>query len=132
MDCKKIIIPDSVESIGICAFMSLHSIRELEIGSGIKKMGASAFSNCHNLKTVIIHDGAKVIGDKAFRECSKLEATYVPVSMKKIGKDAFPDNYNLKIVTDFKSTAAKYARNHGIDLVEPDPDDYLPVVISDD
>lgn len=91
-------------------------------------MGASAFSNCHNLKTVIIHDGAKVIGDKAFRECSKLEAIYVPVSMKKIGKDAFPDNYNLKIVTDFKSTAAKYARNHGIDLVEPDPDESRTIV----
>ena len=132
MDCKELIIPDSVETIGICAFMTLHSVRELEIGSGIKKMGASAFSNCHNLKTVIIHDGAKMIGDKAFKECSKLEAIYVPVSVKKIGNDAFPDNYNLKIVTDFKSTAAKYARNHGIDLVAPDPDDYLPVIISDD
>ena len=117
-NCKTIIIPDSVEEIGEGAF-SYNSLESLEIGTGIKKMGRLAFSNCEYLKHVFIYDGTKVIGDEAFDNCIRLETISIPTSVTKIGRNVFRGNYTVKIITEPKSAAAKYAIKNNLEVVEP-------------
>lgn len=50
---QKVVLPDSVESIGRFAFYSCVSLKEIKIPSGIRYIGESAFKACESLQTKI-------------------------------------------------------------------------------
>ena len=62
---KKVVIPDSVNSIGDSAFAFCPSLIEIAIPDSATRIGDHAFESCWNLGEIIIPDGVK-IGTDAF------------------------------------------------------------------
>ncbi len=53
-DVTSIIIPDSVTSIGMYAFLSCYSLAEIYLGSNVSEIEESAFSFCSNLTNISV------------------------------------------------------------------------------
>jgi len=89
LGCKNTIIPNSVTSIGECAFGGCVGLTEIIIPKGVTSIGASAFSNCTNLTQIVIPNGVTSIGDVAFNQCYNLAIVVIPNSVTTIGEGAF-------------------------------------------
>ena len=100
---KKIVLPDSLETIGM-----------------------RAFSNCTNLESVTFGKTIQSVGDEAFVKCEKLLKLTIPKSMQSIGKKAFGYTYttnekDLKKIDGVKidclkgSAIEKYCMNSDIE-----------------
>lgn len=50
-----IILPNSVEEIGWCAFMNLDKLESVTVGSGLKNIGMNAFAKCKELADLYIY-----------------------------------------------------------------------------
>ena len=110
----KLILPDTITSIGEKAFMNCTSLKDVTIPSGVSvlsdyifagcknlqffaspdgitSIGKNAFDGCSNLVSVILSKNLKTIGDEAFRSCIKLPNIFIPRSVTSIGYDAFYD-----------------------------------------
>ena len=69
-------IPDSVTSIGHCAFEDCASLTSVTIPDSVTSIGAEAFYNCKSLTSVTIPDSVTSIGDYAFEGCRSLTDVY--------------------------------------------------------
>lgn len=56
---KSITFPQSLETIGECAFRACDSLTFLEIPANVKSIGTDAISYCYHLKKAIIHCSGK-------------------------------------------------------------------------
>ena len=97
--CRQTIIPNSVESIGECAFYGCTSLTSVTIPNSVKSIGDYAFSYCTSLTSVTIPNSVKSIGECAFRGCTSLTSVTIPNSVESIGYDAFSDCTSLTSVT---------------------------------
>ena len=52
-DVKRVIVPNSVESIGECAFVYCESLASIEIPSSVKSIGKWAFAMCTGLRELV-------------------------------------------------------------------------------
>ena len=73
----KVIIPETVESIGECAFKYCTSVESVVIPEGVKSIGRKAFEYCLNLKEIVISYTVEYIGSDAFSNCLKRECICV-------------------------------------------------------
>jgi serine/threonine protein kinase len=96
---KKIIIPDSVTSIGDSAFMWCKSLHSVTIPDSVTSIGDSAFRWCKSLHSVTIPDSVTSIGDGAFADCYSLHSIAIPDSVTSIGAEAFSFCSSLQSVT---------------------------------
>lgn len=69
---KKVVIPETVTTIGGNAFEGCNSLTDIELPAGLKEIGYDAFSDCSNLKSVTILESVTRIGNDAFNKCDKL------------------------------------------------------------
>ena len=67
-----LVIPDSVTSIGSCAFYYCTGLTNITISDGVTSIGDSAFYYCTGLTSITISDSVTSIGDMAFSGCSGL------------------------------------------------------------
>lgn len=67
---KSVVIPDSVTSIGVCAFYECDSLTSVTIGNSVTSIGAEAFCICSSLTSVTIPDSVTSIGERAFYGCN--------------------------------------------------------------
>ena len=65
-------IPDSVKSIGDCAFQNCSGLTSLTIGNAVSTIGGNAFSNCSGLTSLTIGNAVSTIGSSAFSNCTGL------------------------------------------------------------
>ena len=75
MNCSSltsITIPDSVTSIGYCAFSSCDSLTSVVIEDGVTSIGENAFAWCASLTSIEIPSSVTSIGEHAFYECTSL------------------------------------------------------------
>lgn len=111
--CKYItdvILPESLEEIGIRAFYACRSLGSIKMTS-VKKVSDDAFFGCDNLIEVDLGDSLEALGMQAFFGCGALKSVSLPSTLtelksstfcgcsslvtvelggvKKIGKDAF-------------------------------------------
>ncbi len=86
---KEIVIPDSVKQIGVSAFSDCTSLERAVISNGIATVGAFMFRNCYSLTDVVIPDGITRIDTGAFRHCKKLKSVIIPDSVREICSEAF-------------------------------------------
>ncbi|MDE5671366.1 MAG: leucine-rich repeat protein, partial [Eubacterium sp.] len=87
--CKNTIIPDSVTSIGSCAFLNCTDLASIVIPSSVKSIERQAFYGCTGLTSITIPEGVASIGDYAFHNCTGLKSVKIPSSMTEIGEDVF-------------------------------------------
>lgn len=52
---EKIILPDSVKSIGSSCFYNCWNLKQVEMGSLVQEFGSGCFMNCGSLKRIIIN-----------------------------------------------------------------------------
>ena len=92
-------IPDSVTSIGACAFYNCSRLTSVVIGNGVTSIGDSAFYNCSGLASVTIPDSVTSIGSSVFYGCSGLTSVTIGNGVTDIGDRAFEGCCNLTSVT---------------------------------
>ena len=92
-------IPNSVKSIGVCAFDYCTSLTSITIPNSVTEIGESAFYNCSSLTSVTIPDSVTTIGEYAFWECSGLTSAIIGNSVTIIGGFAFYNCSGLTSVT---------------------------------
>lgn len=112
----KVIIPPSVEKIGIRAFFGCDKLKTVEGMSGLKEIEASAFEisgvdpmktdyyfsgivfGGNNGKEICVADGTRIVANEAFRY-SSAKSIQLPEGLKVIGELAFADNVFLEAIT---------------------------------
>lgn len=69
-------IPQSVTSMGFCAFSNCYNLTIVNIPDSITYISQSVFWNCDNLTSVIISNNVTEVSNGAFSYCTKLEFVY--------------------------------------------------------
>ena len=93
---KSIHIPESVKSIGRCAFYHCSELKEICLPSGLNYIPDSVFCRCQNLTEAIISDNVEYIGYAVFDNCENLTFVHLPASICEIGFYLFRDCDNLR------------------------------------
>ena len=99
LGCKNTNIPNSVTSIGNCAFGGCTGLTSIDIPNSITSIGDGAFIGCSGLTSVTIPNSVISIGDYAFSECYSLTSVTIPNSVTSIGNQAFSYCSGLTIVS---------------------------------
>lgn len=103
----KITLPESIKSIGECAFEYCSRLKQLTIPDGVTKIGYGAFAGCRSLKSITIPGSVEEIQVKyeegyyedgefyidyanPFEDCYSLEAIYSPYASD--GRSLIMDN----------------------------------------
>ena len=107
---EKIIIPDSVTTIGENAFRNCSSLTSVVIGNGVTTIGEWAFDFCSSLTSVVIGNSVTTIEGGAFRNCSSLTEIVIPDSVTTIGTWAFQYCSSLTeiVIPDSVTTIERY------------------------
>ena len=96
---KNFIIPDSVTSIGRCAFTFCRSLHSVTIPDSVTSIDRGAFECCTSLQSVTIPDSVTSIDRGAFSNCKSLQSVTIPDSVTSIGDRAFCRCESLHFVT---------------------------------
>jgi len=97
--CKNTIIPNSVTSIGECAFYGRSGLTSVTIPNSVTSIEAGAFWGCSGLTSITIPNSVTSIGYYAFSGCSGLTSVTIPNSVTSIGEYAFLNCSSLTSVT---------------------------------
>ncbi len=97
--CKNSVIPNSVTSIGDCAFYGCTGLTELTLPNSVRSIGDGAFSGCSGLTELTLPNSVMSIGDCAFYGCSGLTELILPNSVRSIGDIAFTYCSGLEKIT---------------------------------
>ena len=98
-EVKDLVIPNSVESIGVYAFCGCSGLTSVTIPNSVTSIGKRAFFDCSGLTSVTIPNSVTSIGGHAFYECSGLTSVTIPNSVTSIGGAAFSSCSGLTSVT---------------------------------
>lgn len=85
---RKIIMPDSVESIGYQTFAQCEKLKSIRLSKNLTDIDACAFSGCKSLKKVVLPKTVTLIPYGCFRRCESLESINLE-NVEDIGVDAF-------------------------------------------
>ena len=108
----KLVIPDSVTSIGDYAFYNCDSLTNVVIPDSVTEIGYGAFSDCSSLTNVVIPDSVTSIGIYAFRYCSSLTSVEFKDPNGWYRLQASEKRYSISSsYLANTSTAAQYLRN---------------------
>jgi hypothetical protein len=89
--CKyitEVILPESLESIGIRAFYACRSLGKIEMTS-VKTVSDDAFFGCDNLVAVELGSSLEALGMQAFFGCRSLKAVVFPKTLTDIEASTF-------------------------------------------
>ena len=115
-DFTEVIIPDSVQNVGIGAFADCTTLETVILPAGMSRIRKELFSGCTSLRNVQLPSGASTIGEWAFRGCSSLEAMEISENVTEIAAEAFLSCPCLVIIATPGSYAENFAKKHGIPL----------------
>lgn len=106
---KTMIIPDSVKTIGLQAFIGC-SFSALKIGSNVELIDVGAFEKCEFITELIIPQGVKIIKNCAFLDCAELETVVLNDGLEVIESSAFAGCAKLKNI-NIPSTVTSFGTN---------------------
>ena len=97
---KKITIPNSVQSIGISAFVKCKQLKSVLISSTskLKTIGTWAFSECISMSEIALPENLISIGNGAFKDCYTIASINIPRNVTTIDEEAFMGCEGLKEV----------------------------------
>ncbi len=133
-DCTKlseVLLPDTLESIGVGAFRYTKSLESIKLPEGIVSIDASAFSYSTELSDINLPDSLRTIDAYAFSNCGKLQSIVFPDSLTYVGINplsgtAYYNNetnwedgilYNGKYLLESKCNAQSYTVKDGTVLI---------------
>ena len=90
-----ITIPNSVTSIGDCAFMFCTGLTSITIPNSVTSIGAQAFQYCEGLTSITIPNSVTSIGSQAFSCCEGLASVTIGNSVTSIGSSPFWNSTGL-------------------------------------
>lgn len=125
---KDIVLPASVDSIGMFAFSGCAGLQTVKFPANLKKISISAFEDCSLLSSIELPDGLEYIGENAFADCAAMTSATLGGKLKSIGDGAF---YECKKLDDvyFKGSLSEWL---GIDiLADSYPEDTNPLSYAD-
>ena len=97
--CQNTIIPNSVTSIGNCAFSGCSGLTSVTIPNSVTSIGYAAFDDCSSLTSITIPNSVTSIGSSAFSGCKSLTSITIPNSVTSIGNSAFGGCSGLTEIT---------------------------------
>ena len=110
----KVIVPDTVNKIGLRAFQNCRCLRKVVMPDSIVSIEAFAFEGCDNLKSIYIPKTVKNIEEYSFFYCKALENIYIPDNVVSIGNYAFNNCESLKKISlPYNTTIGMYNFNYG-------------------
>jgi hypothetical protein len=95
---KEIVLPNTIEELGIGCFANQTNLEKINIPNTIKKIPDYAFYNCKRLNKIVLPEDIKVIGNFAFYKCDNLYNINFPRSLKMIEDSAFSECATLSEV----------------------------------
>lgn len=126
-ELQKVILPDSVKTVGEYAFYNCTALKSVE-ASGLRVIEQFGFYGCTNLKKVEWSSEVEKIGDSAFASCIHLRSLEVPTSCTYIGTDAFMACQSLVLDCSQNELAAQAAEQYGIPTEFVKSDDFLILI----
>ena len=91
-------IPKGVKVIDDIVFRDENKIRKIVMPNTVRTIGKEAFYSCERLTEIKFSKKLTKIGDYAFSNCARMKKYNLPKTVKSIGKCAFRWNYSLKTV----------------------------------
>lgn len=88
---QKIVLPDSLTTIGNYCFRYCYDLIEIEIPKKVTEITYAAFENCQKLEKLVLPPNLIHIDDYAFGNCYALKQVNLPESTKTIDYYAFID-----------------------------------------
>ncbi|MCX4363879.1 MAG: leucine-rich repeat domain-containing protein, partial [Clostridia bacterium] len=88
---SEIYLPDTVTSIGKCAFRNCEFLTSVTLPKDIESIEDGVFYGCASLTEAIISSGVTSIGEYAFGSCEKLDNVVLPSALNYIGACAFAE-----------------------------------------
>lgn len=82
-------IPDTVNTIGECAFEGNTIIEEITMSDNMTAIETYAFRHCSNLKSLKLSENLETTDECSFYECSSLESIDIPASLVNLGNGTF-------------------------------------------
>lgn len=92
---KSVSIPDSVTSIGICAFHTCENLTDVSIANGVTGIGREAFYACRKIEEIVVPNSVTTIGEEAFACCDSLERITLPFVGGSLNSTAYDRNYTV-------------------------------------
>ena len=83
---QKIVLPDTMETIGRGAFMNCIELTDVQLPKHLKRIDTGAFAACAALTHIELPDSLEEIGPYAFSQCEALESLALPAGIRKIGR----------------------------------------------
>lgn len=99
-DQKKLaeaVMPDTVVSIGTCAFFDTPSLCSIKLSSALTEIGFQAFGNS-GLTEIVVPDSVEIIGAHAFSGCTELRNAHLPQNLSAMPEYLFRDCSSLSDV----------------------------------
>lgn len=98
-EIKKVVVTDSVYSIGNYAFAGCRNLTSITIAESVTRIGGYAFSGCESLESIVIPEAVTAIGESTFSGCSGLTDVTLPETLTGIGYAAFSGCESLTAIT---------------------------------
>lgn len=87
----KLILPDTVETIGKAAFAGCYNLTSLELSKNLYEIGVGAFAGCKALTDVVLPDSVLKVKDLAFYDCDKLTTLTFGGHVQSMGERVFAE-----------------------------------------
>ena len=95
---KRVVLGNSVDSVGNYTFRSCTSLTSVHIPEGATSIGDRAFFGCSSLTSINIPESVTSIGAQAFNGCSSLTSINIPESVTSIKFETFGNCSSLKSI----------------------------------
>lgn len=92
---EEVVLPDTIEEIGMEAFAFCVNLKQIEFSNGLKIVDKGAFQGCKQLLKVTFQQGLVSIRDNAFKSCTSLESVSLSQGVQNIGESVFEGCYQL-------------------------------------
>ena len=115
---RKVVLPESIETIGSGSFNWCISLESINIPSGTTAIGKKAFAGNLSLRSIVVPPSVTTLGSRVFKLCMSLTRVSLPASLESIPNGAFRYCVNLThlLLPDSVTHIGKHSFAHCVSL----------------